>query len=89
MNLKQPTIFIKIPTTQHTTRSIRVKDIIYLTDTIDRTSVVHSTGGHETEVFYTDLKAHEIEEGMQAIVQQQEQYDEQIFGIKFLGEDDA
>ena len=90
MNLKPPQVFLRIPSTTQSIHSIKPQHIVCLVDRVKpeiETEVHHLLGG-ESVSFITSLTSQEIEEGMTALLEQHDEYNDQYFNIKFSGDDE-
>ena len=91
MNLKRPPIFLRISSTTQATYRIKPQNIEYIEDGFfhgDKVAVVTHRAGGDILSFMTNLTSQEIEQGMNDLVQQQEDYSDEYFNIKFLGDSD-
>ena len=91
MNLKRPPIFLRIPSTTQEIFSIKPQSIEYTEDSFfdgDKITIVTHSVGKGVHKFQTNVTSQEIEQGMNDLVQQQEDYSDAYFNIKFLGDSD-
>jgi hypothetical protein len=91
MNLKRPLVFLRIPSTTQEILSIRPQNIEYLEDGFfldERFTTVTHRVGSQVHTMRTNLTSGEIEEGMNALQQQRDEYNDQYFNTIFTGDDE-
>jgi hypothetical protein len=90
MNLKRPPVFLRIPSTTQSIHSVRPERIICLIDRVkpEIETEVHHLVGDRSMFFVTSLSSQEIEEGMTALQQQRDEYNDQYFNTIFTGDDE-
>ena len=90
MNLKPPPVFLRIPSTTQSIHSIKPRNIVCLVDRVrpEIETEVHHLLGDKSVFFITSLTSQEIEEGMNHLLAQQDEYNDQYFNIKFSGDDE-